>query len=347
MIYSETVLHKDSENSYKVSVGNDCTDKLLPALTAQYSSCALISDSNVAPLWAEKVRNYISCPSFVFIPGCSEQIKSLDCAQNLWNSFCEKGINRKSCVIALGGGTVGDLSGFVASTYMRGIDLISLPTTLLAMTDSSVGGKTAINIPAAKNTVGTFYRPKRVISDTAFLETLPKTEYSCGMAEVIKYAFITENVLPKLLDKGDFLIEAVISECVKSKAVLVDADEFDTSVRMALNFGHTVGHAVEMLSKFSIPHGLAVAYGCHRVLKAAVRRNYCSAELLDKFEDWSRRYCVVPEVTFSDVELADVMLSDKKASSGLIRIVFPKSMGFCDVLSFDRQGIVDFLSGID
>jgi 3-dehydroquinate synthase len=192
-------------------------------------------------------------------------------------------ITRSDCIFALGGGVVGDLGGFAAATYLRGVEFIQIPTTLLAMVDSSVGGKTAIDIPEGKNLIGAFYQPSLVICDYTTLDTLPPSVFADGCAEVIKYGIINDRALfHKLQSPIMPQIEDVIENCVRNKRDIVNMDEHDVGIRQLLNLGHTPAHSIETLSNFEISHGSAVAMGIVLIARAAVAQGYCPADDLEE-----------------------------------------------------------------
>ena len=226
-------------------------------------------------------------------------------------------------MITLGGGVVGDLGGFTAAVYQRGIPFVQIPTTLLAMVDASVGGKTAIDLKAGKNLCGAFHQPLLVVCDTNCLNTLSPEIFSDGMAEVIKYAMISDAVLFDLLKKGDPDMENVIRLCVEDKRALVEEDETDKGVRQLLNLGHTVGHAIEACSDFSISHGSAVAMGMVIITRAAIKTGVCKEDTLTALLALLHRYDLPTECPFTTEQLFAVAISDKKRAGGFITLAVP------------------------
>ena len=229
---------------------------------------ALIIDSNVYEKYGDVLDNCFNgfnVYKYVILSG--EQNKNFENYYKLINYLADNNFNRRDTVITFGGGVVGDLGAFVASTYMRGINLIAVPTTLLSMVDSSVGGKTAIDLPAGKNLCGTFYQPNAVFINTNFLNSLPNRELLSGMGEVIKYAFIDKLLSKSLLEKG--VTEELIYNCLKIKAGVVERDEKESKYRMVLNLGHTVGHAIETLSNYALSHGECVAKGINYAINVS------------------------------------------------------------------------------
>ena len=238
----------------------------------QGQKVAVVTDSNVAPLYADCLDPFLAGKTVckITVPA-GEASKSPAEYVRLLNALAAAQISREDTVVALGGGVVGDLAGFAASTYMRGIAFANVPTSLLAMVDSAVGGKTAINIDYGKNLCGTFYQPRWVYINTALLASLPPSETMCGWGEIIKYAFLADSITLRDIE-GD-VTPQLIAKCVQIKADVVAADERESGMRKLLNLGHTVGHAIERLSGFALPHGVCVAKG----LKAALdisRRYY-------------------------------------------------------------------------
>ena len=257
----EELIINAAGGSYPVIIGNGAIKRVKDFIKGK---CLIVADSNVAPLYAEKVKAQlqgVDCFFAVFPAGesskCKEQLF------RLIDKMAEYNINRQDTVIALGGGVTGDLTGLAAGLYMRGVSLIMMPTTLLAMVDSSVGGKVAINHEAGKNMVGMFYQPSAVIADLDTLATLDKEQISCGAAEMIKYGCIYDKKLFELLqNKENLLLESTVKKCVAAKAYYVERDTLDKGDRMLLNFGHTIGHCIE--KETGIPHGQAVAIGMYK-----------------------------------------------------------------------------------
>ena len=260
-------------NQYKIYIGqNSISKKNLVPLIKSHKKLLIISDSGVPKEIFQKVHHISKATSkiFAFTLNQGESSKSLGNFQKIINFLIEQQFDRSDAIIAVGGGVVGDISGYVASSYLRGIQFIQIPTTLLAQVDSSVGGKTAINISAGKNLVGAFYNPKGVIIDTSSLHSLPTREFRAGLAEVIKYGLIQNKKLLSLLShnivnilgRQPGIVEQIIYESLKTKSKIVTQDEKETGIRAILNFGHTFGHAIEAHEKYKkILHGEAVAKG--------------------------------------------------------------------------------------
>ena len=248
----------------------------------------------------------------------------------LMNFLAECGVSRSDIVVALGGGVVGDLAGFAAATYMRGVPYVQIPTTLLAAVDSSVGGKTAVDLDAGKNLIGAIYQPGLVLCDYSLLKTLPKHVFADGCAEVIKHGMIADVELFNMLSGGATSdIEEIIARCVTIKRDVVCEDEFETGVRKLLNFGHTVGHAVEVLSGYTISHGHAVAIGMAIETRIAVIEGWCVAECYDKLVELLKAFDLPLTSPYGAAEIAAAALSDKKRMGDTITLIIPERIGKC------------------
>jgi 3-dehydroquinate synthase len=336
------------ENGYPVHIGGCILGKVLPGLLEGSARVMIATDSNVAPLWLRAAvgaaRSGREVRTVVLRSG--EDLKSAANLRTLWAALAGGGFTRQDRLVALGGGTVGDLCGFAAGTYMRGIGLIQIPTTLLACADSSVGGKSAVDLPGYKNICGLIRRPEAVLCDTQFLSTLPAAEYASGMAEIIKYSLVCRPGLTEALGSGKPDPGLLIRESVLAKKEFVEADEFDTGARMALNFGHTVAHAAESLSGFSVRHGEAVAAGMCTVLRAEAAAGLCRPDLPALAERLCLSYGlpVRPEGPGA-AELAAAMASDKKATDGGVRMVLLSDIGRPYVREFSPDDLAGFIAG--
>jgi 3-dehydroquinate synthase len=265
-----------------------------------------------------------------------EEYKSLESAGKLYHQLTEFGAERSTPILALGGGVIGDLAGFVAATYMRGVPLVQLPTTLLAQGDSSIGGKTAVNHGQLKNEIGAFYQPRVTISDIAMLKTIPQEELTSGLCEVIKHAVIKDEQFFVYLEKNldlikaldDNVLEAIVTKSVQIKAEVVESDEKDMGLRNILNFGHTVGHAVESVSNFKIGHGQAVAIGMVAASKIAVELDKMDSENVTRLGKLLKRAGLMTKLPQVEVKkIMQAMQYDKKVQSGKIRFILPESIG--------------------
>lgn len=308
----------------------------------------LVSDDAVWPLYGGAVRRSLETAgltvcSFVFPHG--ESSKCACTYLELLDALCAQQLTRKDAIAALGGGVAGDLAGFAASTYLRGIGFIQIPTTLLAMVDSSVGGKTAVDLPTGKNQAGSFYQPCIVICDPNTLETLPEEQYRCGCAEIIKYSMLGNAAFFEELYKTPVReqYEHVIEVCVQMKRDIVGADEYDLGRRRTLNLGHTFGHAVEQCSDFSLLHGEAVAIGMATVTRAAVKRGICGEETLARLLDILHRYGLPTETGYELDKLYEAELVDKKISGGKMHLIVPEKIGQVRMETIPVEALRDWM----
>jgi 3-dehydroquinate synthase len=304
--------------------------------------CAIITDTNVGKKFARPVfESLVKAgfePTLIIVPA-GETAKSLKSAQSCYDQLAASRLERKSFIVALGGGVVGDLAGFVAATYLRGIPFVQVPTTLLAQVDSSVGGKTGVNLKAGKNLVGAFYQPKLVVCDLNTLKTLPEREFRAGLAEVIKYGVIydaklftqLERDLAKLLKRDPKTLAAVVARCCEIKAEVVGQDETENGLRAILNFGHTIGHAIENSSGYGkFLHGEAIAIG--QVAAARLSQHVLGLPTRDvgRIETLLARAGLPVAIHFNGArrnKLFDAMKLDKKVSAGEIQFVLARQIG--------------------
>lgn len=309
----------------------------------------IVSDDNVYPLYGRRLKTALTAAGFsvsshVVLHG--ERSKSLECYGKLLRFLSENHLGRSDVIIALGGGVVGDLTGFAAATYQRGTNFVQVPTTLLAAVDSSVGGKTAVNLPTGKNQVGSFYQPAVVICDPDTLKTLPDEEYKCGCAEVIKYGVLgSRSFFDELMETpASEQIEHVISTCVEMKRDVVAEDEFDTGKRQLLNLGHTFGHCVEALSGFTVLHGQAVAIGMALMVRAAAAMGYCPEEDAALLGNILDKYALPKDTDYSAADMLTVVLADKKLSGGSINLVVPTEIGKCEIVKTPVEELEKWLN---
>ena len=337
-------VHVTASKDYDIHIGSGLLQTLgrFAADLGKAERVCIVSDSNVWPLYgataAHSLQNSGLEPvAFIFPAG--EQQKNSTTYLSLLNFLAENHLTRTDLIVALGGGVVGDLAGFAAATYLRGIRFIQVPTTLLAAVDSSVGGKTAIDLPAGKNLAGAFCQPDLVLCDTDTLNTLPEEFFHDGCAEVIKYGILYDPSLFQTLSASGpgFDRESVIARCVELKRNVVAEDEFDTGARMKLNLGHTIGHGIEACSHYTITHGKAVAAG----MSIVARASHCPhAQLiiscLEKFG--------LPTTTvYSSDELTDCALSDKKRNGGTVNLIIPRAIGSCDIVPTPVENLKSFI----
>ncbi len=307
---------------------------------------AVVTDSNVAPLYLDKFVTPLKEKTEVYtcILPAGEQYKNLSAIEKLYAFFDESGITRTDVIIALGGGVVGDITGFAAATFLRGVRVIQVPTTLLAMTDSSIGGKTGVDLPSGKNRAGAFHQPSHVIIDPDFLYTLPDKEFACGMAEVIKYACIKDAELAHELESEEFDICRVIEKCAKIKANVVQNDQFDGGERKLLNYGHTLGHAIEKLQNFSgLSHGEAVAVGMCMLKKANIALGGCSEDDCVLNHDLCVKFNLPTSVNIPIKDLINAVYSDKKMEGNVLKLVVLEKIGKAKIVDCSPKKLEELL----
>jgi 3-dehydroquinate synthase len=335
------------ERSYPVVVGRDVREALPDYLSflRPGAKIAVVTSERIAALCGESILGALQRArydaSFVFMPD-GEQHKTLETASLLYDAFVEKRLERGSLALSLGGGTVGDVAGFVAATYLRGIPFAQMPTTLIAQVDASVGGKVAVDHPKGKNLIGAFYQPRFVLADIATLDSLPEREFRAGIPEVLRYGVIAsqslfallEERMDAILSRDPDLLTDIVAESVRVKAEIVSADETESGVRANLNYGHTFAHAIEAVTGYGeLLHGEAVAIG-----------ERCAAELARARGLVSETFCArqtailesagvllnIPESARTD-DIVDAMTRDKKVVGGSVRFVVPRDVGTVEI----------------
>lgn len=326
---------------------SDCGN-IVSGLVKKPCRIMLVSDTNVYPLYGEKVVASLTNKGFdvnTYIFPAGESSKNVTTLAGLWEELAEKHFTRSDMIVALGGGVVGDLAGFAASTFLRSIQYIQIPTSLLAMVDSSVGGKTAIDLKGGKNLAGSFYQPSAVICDPDTLQTLPREIYSDGMAEVIKYGMINKPELLQIL-KGTYDDADVIEICVCAKRDIVNEDEKDLGVRQFLNFGHTLAHGIERASDYKIPHGRAVAVGMVLITKAAIKAGLCTEDALQILEELLVKNNLPLWTDITAQELCDAALNDKKRKGDYITVVLPTGVGKSTLQKISISQLNELIKGV-
>jgi len=344
------------ERAYPIRIEYGCLQNIGDDLARRHIAhrFCVIADATVAKLYGDTImgslqRNDIAAELVTFPAG--EASKNLGLFAELCSTLAGKGYDRKDGIIALGGGVTGDLAGFVAAGYLRGIAFVQVPTTLLAQVDSSVGGKTGVDIAEGKNLVGAFYQPKAVYIDTCVLETLPAEEFGGGMAEVIKYGVIRDysffqylrDERRRIISLDKETIKYLIEACCRIKSEVVAEDEKESDVRRILNFGHTIGHAVEAVSDFTIIHGRAVAIGMVAAARIAVRENLLSQHECDEIVQILQEYGLPTEIPheFDRNLIKKYLLTDKKSVAGKIAYVLPCSIGEVVITDDVDDAIID------
>ncbi len=323
-----------ASTTYDILIENGLLDRAgthCRAVLPKAGRLCVISDDNVAPLYLERLTASLVSEGFEVLPFViphGEASKSMETLMGLLEYMAEHRLTRTDAMVALGGGVVGDLTGFASAVYLRGIPFVQIPTTLLAAVDSSVGGKTAVDLKAGKNLAGAFHQPALVLCDPKTLDTLKPEVFSDGCAEVIKYSVINDRDFFEFL-KGGIApqIDEVIARCVINKANVVEGDEFDKGSRQLLNLGHTVGHAIELCSGMAVSHGSAVSIGMVIVMRAAVKLGLCPSADLDALCAMLTEAGLPTRCDFGAEELAAAASADKKRAGDTLSFVVPYGIG--------------------
>ena len=321
---------------YNVVIGRGLLEESGSLLRAALGDCrlALVTDSNVAERYLERVLISLRAAGYTvnpFVFAAGEQNKNMQTLADVLEFFAAERLTRTDCVLALGGGVTGDMAGFAAGCYLRGIRYVQLPTTLLSAVDSSVGGKTAVDLAPGKNLAGLFHQPSLVLCDTNCLNTLSESEFANGAAEAIKTGILEGEELFSLLESGGAReqIDEIIARCVAFKARVVEQDETETGLRKTLNLGHTAAHAIELCSGYTIPHGHAVAVGLAIIARAAEVLGWTSENIAARVEAALVKNGLPITTDFSPEALANAALSDKKRAGGQMTLVVPRGIGDC------------------
>ena len=344
----------NASTSYDILVGkgllNQCGELIKPIVKSQ--KCAIVTDDIVDDLYGDNVVQCLENTGFnvvKFVVPNGETSKSHEQLIKIYNFLSENDITRSDFIIALGGGVVGDLTGFCAASYLRGINYVQIPTTLLAQVDSSVGGKTAVNIDAGKNLVGAFKQPVLVIADTDVLSTLSDEIFADGMGEVVKYGMIrSKSLFNKLCQENAHdILEDIITECISIKRDVVEVDEHDTGERMILNFGHTFGHAIEKYIGYGkISHGKAVAIGMYLITNATEKQGLINAGTSEKLKKCLEFNSLPCSIDISADKLYSLSIEDKKRTSDTIRIILCTDVGKCTIKTLTLNEYRKFLEFI-
>ena len=340
----------EASRTYEIQIERGLLPRLGEQAAEIVGACtaAVISDDTVFSLYGAQAERSLRSAGFRvvhFVFPHGEASKTLETYTRALNALCQAQLTRNDVVIALGGGVAGDLAGFAAATYQRGIRFVQVPTTLLAMADSSVGGKTALNLEAGKNQVGCFYQPSLVLCDPNLLVTLPDEHYRCGSAEVIKYgvlgnaAFFGELTKIPICEQLDHVIEV----CVTMKRDYVTADEFDLGRRRMLNLGHSFAHAIESCSNFEVLHGQAVAIGMAVIARAAAKKGICTEKTLQDLLSLLKKYDLPTETDLPLDTLFRAALADKKLSGKTMHLIVPEEIGRCRIERVPAEGIRDWM----
>lgn len=348
-----TRIHINASTPYDVVIEAGTLQRIADFIKPLKPICRVIivSDSNVAPHYLASVKTsminagYHVC-DYVFPAG--ESSKNAHQLIDLVEYMADQSLTRKDLLIALGGGVVGDMAGFAAATYLRGIDYVQVPTSLLAAVDSSVGGKTAVNLEAGKNLWGAFKQPILVLCDTDTLHTLPDMEWINGCGEIIKYGFLDVPGLLTQLETKPLItnrdsVNSVIARCVQAKTDIVEQDERESGVRAFLNLGHTFGHGIEKASHFEVHHGYAVAIGLVLMAQGAVKHGELDKESLEKLKTLIKAHNLPTTTTITNAEILAAAKHDKKSEGATIKIVVPTSYGHSKLKVVTHEELATYL----
>ncbi len=352
-----TVRVNAASKSYDVLIGKNAVTVLgeqAKKLCPGALKALVVSETNVAPLYLDAVKEQLEGAGFEvtgYVFEAGEQNKNINEIAGMWNRMAEAGFTRTDFVVGLGGGVTTDMAGFAASTFLRGIKVIQLPTSLLAMVDASVGGKTGIDIPMGKNQVGAFWQPSLVLEDTSFLKTLPDEVFTEGMGEVTKHAFIMDLKLLEKLEEaaGDIrsdedLLEEIVYMNVSDKASVVGEDETDNGRRQTLNYGHTAGHVIERDSGFTKPHGICVAKGMGIVMDACVRAGTLTPEDAKRMKDLLALYKLPASDDITPEAIVEGAMNDKKKRGDTLSVILVNKIGQAEIKKMNKEEFLKFLS---
>lgn len=340
----------NASRCYTVRIGSGMLDSggayVRAAVRAE--KCVLVADTNTAPLYAGRVAESLTAAGLAVVlhtVPAGEPYKNLQTYGELLECFARNRLTRSDCAVALGGGVVGDMTGFAAATYQRGIDFIQMPTTFLAAVDASVGGKTAVDLPSGKNLAGAFWQPRLVLCDTDTFRTLPEETFRDGVAETLKHGLIASEPFFRFLMTEDIhaRIEYVVRQNVEIKAAVVAEDERESGRRKILNFGHTLGHAIETCSGYSVTHGHAVAIGMVLAARGAERFGFSPPGTLETVLAANRRFSLPTDCPFDAARLYDAASGDKKRSGSTISLVVLEGIGKAETELLDMAAFRDFV----
>ncbi len=352
-----TVRFPAASKEYDVIIGKGASKAIgseVKKLCPGTVKALIVSETNVAPLYLERVKEElvgagIEAIDYVFEAG--ERSKGIEAVAAMWNKMAEAGFTRTDIVVGLGGGVTTDMAGFAAATFLRGINVIQVPTSLLAMVDASIGGKTGIDIAMGKNQVGAFWQPAVVIEDISFLKTLPEEVFTEGMGEVVKHAFIVDPDLLERLEKAngnirddEDLLEDIVAMNVADKASVVREDENDNGRRQILNYGHTIGHVIERDSGYTKPHGLCVAKGMGIMIDACVRAGTLDVKTAERMKDLMKLYKLPVSDGITPEAIVKGAMNDKKKRGGTISVILVNKIGEAEIRKMTPEEFMRFLS---
>jgi len=335
-------LDKKSLSSYEIRIGYKIIDRMVLIIAKNHKAgrYVMITDNSVGSIYAKQMMDSLKDVglniNLIEFPA-GESSKNINTVLDIVGKLLELGADRSTMLVALGGGVVGDMVGFIASIYMRGIPYIQIPTTLIGQVDSSIGGKTAIDLPYGKNLLGTFYQPRAVFADLIFLETLPEKEFNNGLAEIIKYGIIDDEKMFSMLEENMDAVKSrdssvllkLVENCCRIKKSIVEIDEKEQGLRRLLNFGHTLGHALEAASKYTISHGEGVALGMIAAARISEKMHYLDAAQLKRIEEIILRAGLPGKIPhdFSADGIISRLAMDKKKKDDVVHFVLLKKIG--------------------
>ena len=343
---SELLTLKGTNGVSEIHIENGLLSRAAAVIGETFSPSRIhiVSDSTVAPLYLQKLEQQFTLPVTHTVIPAGEEHKRLATVEGIYHDLLANGMTRKDLIVALGGGVVGDITGFAAATFLRGVSLCQIPTTLLAQVDSSVGGKTGVDMPEGKNLVGAFYQPRLVLIDPAVLATLPDQTFADGMAEVIKYGYISNREILDMVSAPDYKknIERIICECVRIKRDVVTIDEHDTGLRMILNFGHTIGHAAEKLGNYvDLTHGQAVAVGMVAAMRLSAMLG--NEDLSERLIGILEHIGLPTELKYGREDIYRSLLSDKKKFGATVNFILVREPGRAEITPIGAEKLHEYV----
>lgn len=343
---SELLTLKGTNGVSEIHIENGLLSRAAAVIGETFSPSRIhiVSDSTVAPLYLQKLEQQFTLPVTHTVIPAGEEHKRLATVEGIYHDLLTNGMTRKDLIVALGGGVVGDITGFAAATFLRGVSLCQIPTTLLAQVDSSVGGKTGVDMPEGKNLVGAFYQPRLVLIDPSVLTTLPEQTFADGMAEVVKYGYISNRDILDMVSAPDYKqnIESIIYECVKIKRDVVTIDEHDTGLRMILNFGHTIGHAAEKLGNYvDLTHGQAVAVGMVAAMRLSAFLG--NEDLTGRLIEILKHIGLPTELKYDREDIYRSLLSDKKKFGATVNFILVREPGRAEITPIDAEKLHEYV----
>ena len=357
---SELRIHVKASKEYDVVIGSGMLSRagsLIKEVVPKATKILIVSETNVAPLYLDTIKSNIANEGievFEMIFEAGEKSKNINTIAGMWAVMAKAGFTRTDAVVALGGGVTGDMAGFAAATFLRGISVVQIPTSLLAQVDASVGGKTGIDLPEGKNQVGAFHQPSIVIEDTDCLKTLSTEKFTEGLGEVIKYAFIMDKELYDILEgyenKMDLqndpvMLTKIVTMCVRDKADVINSDEFDTGRRQILNYGHTIGHVIERDSGFAKDHGVCVAKGMGIMIDACLATGGMNKDTHDKMMNLIRSYGLPADDDITPEAAIAGIMNDKKKRGNTISLILVNRIGEAEIVPMTPDEVLDLLRG--